>query len=188
MHGGLNTFGYAGGNSLIRIDPNGQLFFSPPVLGAISGFVFGAAASLINGKSPSDAFFDGLQGAAAGFISGGGGIFKGFFSAAGTSALRSKIQCGEVDISAALASGGYALFGGIFGANFGDAVVPERLMPVVRNKVGRFFEGIGLLKPKTKDLNSTLRTEVRGVSGAAAEAASAAFIGGTDINCGCGND
>ena len=86
-------------------------------------------------------------------------MLLGFTASASTSGIRSKLECGEVDVDDALFSGGLAVAGGYIG-KFAGATVPIKNVNVERGFLGRMAERIGIIGPKTQDVNAGLRTNV----------------------------
>ena len=181
--GGLNTYGYVGGNPLRYSDRYG-LFLTPQTIGGGVGLIVGFGYSyFVDGNSFRDAAFDGLQAGAAGFISGGGSLLTGFASSIAASAIRSKVECGKVDIGNALADGGFAVAGGYAGKVAG-AFVPRDMVRAQRGRLGRLGERLGLLLPKRVDANTALRANVGAGTAAAAENLLAGQFG-PDSGCSC---
>ena len=181
LAGGINTYGYAHQNPVMNTDPNG-LFVTPQTIGGGVGFAVGFLYSkFVNGCDTETALYDGLQAGAAGFISGGGSLLVGFSASFGTSAVRTKIQDGDVDVSTALANGAFAVVGGNIGRAAG-AFIPKNMVRVERGFFGRIGERFGLVGPKMVDKNAPLRAR----TGAAVGGATENTIGGAySGSCGC---
>lgn len=182
LNGGLSTFGYVYQNPMSWVDPDGLIVVSPQTIGGGLGFIIGGGYSyFVNGNDLGTALTDAVQAGAAGFISGGGSLFLGFATSATASAVRSKVDCGEVDVAAAFANGGIALAGGWAG-KFAGAFVPRRMVQVERGFWGRIGEKVGLLGPKRIDANSGLRTKVGTTVGATSENIGAGYYSGSSNN------
>ncbi len=161
------------------------LFLTPQTVGGGIGFIVGFGYSyFINGNSLRSAAFDGLQAGAAGFISGGGSLFLGFSASAGASALRTKLDCGEVDIPTAVVNGGFAVAGGAIG-KFAGGFIPPNMVQVQRGFFGRIGERLGLLGPKMVDKRATLRSHIEAGFGAGSENAMAGAYSSNNSGCSC---
>ncbi|ODS24406.1 hypothetical protein AB835_03655 [Candidatus Endobugula sertula] len=106
--GGMNTYGYAGQNPLLYVDPYGLYCLSPEAIGAISGAVGGLVSGALAGSAAGGV--GAIPGAVAGGVAGAlVGAGSGFLAASST---------GQAAAAGAIGSNGTAsgLVGGVAGA------------------------------------------------------------------------
>lgn len=175
---GNNTYLYAYASPGRHVDPQG-LFVTPQTVGGTVGFLFGLGYSrFVNGNSWQDAFFDGAQAGAAGLISGGASVFTGFMAAASANAVRSMIECGQIDYVDSAMHGGFAMLGGYIGGTMSARVVPKKMITLERGFLGRVAQRMGLIGPKQKDLNAAKRANLGAAFAATVENLFGGFYSG----------
>ena len=173
------------GNPLVNTDPDG-LWVTPQTVGGIAGLAVGFTYSLlVNDNDIGTALLDGLQAGAAGFISGGGSVFAGMAASGGAAALRSKLDCGEVDEWSVVLNSGFAALGGGIGRAAG-ALVPQNMVRVQRGFFWRLMERQGLLAPKMVDKKVFYRAQMATGAGAISENLMAGAYSGSELGkCPC---
>ena len=150
----MNTYGYAYGNAVNFIDPDGQ--FAINIAGGVFGFISGSVGGYISsGGDFNAALLGGLAGGVVGVINPLGGLAGVFIGNASASAVGQVVgnitACNEpldIDLSVAVASG----VGGTIGAGVGhylsiptrsaSAFVISRGLGPSRPYVREFFESI----------------------------------------------
>ena len=180
--GGLNPYLYAEANPLYFTDPEGLM--APQLIGGGLGFAVSAGMTIYQGGDLSDAFLNGVQAGAAGFISGGGSVAMGVSASVLASFYRSNIECGESGVSAyidATASGGLAMLGGLGGAKFAKIIIRPKWKTVESSLPRRAVERIFRIPPKEIDVNKRSRAVLGTVVGVSAENIAASYYTG----CSC---
>ncbi|MFY0990976.1 RHS repeat-associated core domain-containing protein [Halomonas sp. C05BenzN] len=183
LMGGLNPYLYAEANPLYFTDPEGLM--APQLIGGGLGFAVSAGMTIYQGGDLSDAFLNGVQAGAAGFISGGGSVAMGVSASVLASFYRSNIECGESGVSAyidATASGGLAMLGGLGGAKFAKIIIRPKWKTVEPSLPRRAVERIFRIPPKEIDVNKRSRAVLGTVVGVSAENIAASYYTG----CSCG--
>ncbi len=169
---------------IVHTDPSGLIIAMPQMIGGIVGLTAGFAYSLLV-NDIGTALLDRLQAGAVGFISGGGSVFAGMAASGGAAALRSKLDCGEVDEWSVVLNSGFAALGGGIGRAAG-ALVPQNMVRVQRGFFWRLMERQGLLAPKMVDKKVFYRAQMATGAGAISENLMAGAYSGSELGkCPC---
>ncbi|RME57347.1 RHS repeat-associated core domain-containing protein, partial [Candidatus Parcubacteria bacterium] len=182
LNGGMNPFGYVGGNPVALYDPYGLYCLSPQAINAIAGGIGGAFSGFIAGVQSGNPYL-----AIAGLILGGGagGTF-GYFGT--TSSGEALISGAASSVASGLTTPGGSVFGGAFGGGLSYQLqsggLRDSYAGIIGGAVGGALGGYvsGFLSYNA--LRSGAIGGLVGLSGAALSAAiTEALRSGND--CGC---